>query len=566
MSFIKTILIKYVLPLAEKIAPRWVEKIKVNLIVGAEKGRRPHPFSLWSGMGMAPPPEGATAPVAKPNPESQFVAGDPAAAFAAAVTPFGPSGYVSWPGLADRRYTGRHLAPQAIAGLPTAEEVVDTLFLRAPGQFVPSPQSSTLFCFFAQWFTDSFLRTDPIDRRRNTSNHEIDYCQIYGLDERTTFALREGQGGRMRLENGLLPRLADADGAVRPEFAELSYVRNDAPSPANEPPGTRLRNAIGWSLTGTGPLEDARWQALYAAGLDRGNSTILYTAISTMCLREHNRVAGEIARRHPGWDDDRLFETTRIVMIRNVLTIVVENYINHLTGGVRFKLDRSFAEKQNWYRSNRISLEFNLLYRWHSLVPDKLTVAGKDYLPQDYRFNNALLERLGVEECINAASTQPAGRIGLYNTPPFLKRAEMATLDMARTFELQPFVAYCERFSVKPPQSIAELTGGDARATADLTRLYGSVERVELPVGLIAQGRESGDQDAVLPPLIRAMVAVDAFTHIFTNPLLAGQVHKAAFEGEADALGDLIDESGDLAGLMRRSARPGFEIRPSFDL
>ena len=174
MSFIKTILIKYVLPLAEKIAPRWVEKIKVNLIVGAEKGRRPHPFSLWSGMGMAPPPEGATAPVAKPNPESQFVAGDPAAAFAAAVTPFGPSGYVSWPGLADRRYTGRHLAPQAIAGLPTAEEVVDTLFLRAPGQFVPSPQSSTLFCFFAQWFTDSFLRTDPIDRRRNTSNHEID--------------------------------------------------------------------------------------------------------------------------------------------------------------------------------------------------------------------------------------------------------------------------------------------------------------------------------------------------------------------------------------------------------
>lgn len=53
----------------------------------------------------------------------------------------------------------------------------------------PNPRSSLLFCFFAQWFTDSFLRTHPTDTRRITSNHQIDLCRIYGLDEPSTWAL-----------------------------------------------------------------------------------------------------------------------------------------------------------------------------------------------------------------------------------------------------------------------------------------------------------------------------------------------------------------------------------------
>ena len=35
-----------------------------------------------------------------------------------------------------------------------------------------------LFMLFAQWFTDSFLRTERSDWRKNTSTQEIDFCQI----------------------------------------------------------------------------------------------------------------------------------------------------------------------------------------------------------------------------------------------------------------------------------------------------------------------------------------------------------------------------------------------------
>lgn len=555
---------RHVLPILGRIAPSWTQELMVNFAVKAERGRRPHPFSLWTGMHMGPPVEGATAATAKPLPPHAPAGMRSAVPFTPA--PFLASGYVSWPGLADRRYTGRHLPPAPdgfAASLPSTEEVVRSVFLRRPGEFTPCKRTSTLFCFFAQWFTDSFLRTDPIDRRRNTSNHEIDYCQIYGLDERTTFALRERQGGRMRLEGGLLPRLTTADGSVRPEFLDLSYIREDMPTPGSVP-GQRLRDALARSLPQAGASE--RWARMYATGLERGNSTFLYTALSTMSVREHNRVAGVLARRHPDWDDDRLFETARIVMIRNVLEIVVEDYINHLAGDFDFELNRNFAEDQDWYRSNRISLEFNLLYRWHSLVPETVAVGGDVLDHADFRFNNAVLEKHGVERCINTASTQPAGRVQLYNTPEFLWRAEMATLDMSRTFALQPFVAYCERFGMRPPESIPELVGGDERATADLTRLYGTVERIEFPVGLLAQARAKDNEDAVLPPLIRTMVAVDAFSHIFTNPLLADQVHDAAFEGAAQDVGDLIEDRSGIAGLVARNAAAGTAPRPSFQV
>ena len=563
MSKLTDFAVKHVLPILEHIAPHWTEELKVDFAVNAEKDRRPHPFSLFTGMGMGPPPQGDTADTAKPLPPHAPAAPHNTPALAA--PPFAPSGYVSWPGLADRRYSGRHLSPAPSGyaeSLPDIERVVRTLYLRKEGEFTPCRRTSTLFCFFAQWFTDSFLRTDPIDRRRNTSNHEIDCCQFYGLDEPTTFALRERRGGRMRLENNHLPRLTDDAGAIRQDFLDLSYIRPDGAPVVGAMPGDRLRGALAKSLAIAGT--DERWTRMYASGLERGNSTILYTALSTMCVREHNRLAGVLAARHANWDDDRLFETARIVMIRNVLQIVVEDYINHLAGGFDFKLDRHFAEHQSWYRSNRISLEFNLLYRWHSLVPETFTLGGAAHSNEDYRFNNGLLEKFGMEHCLNAASTQHAGRIQLHNTPAWLCKAEKASLDLSRTFALQPFVAYCDRFSRKPPESIAELVGGDERTTQELTNLYGSIDRVELPVGLIAQARDKGDEDAVLPPLVRTMVAVDAFTHIFTNPLLAEQVYEAAFDGAAADVGDLTANNGGITGLMKRNSAAGTLANPSF--
>jgi len=571
MNSILNFAIKYLLPIFRAILPQrvqdvlinwfaemeWVQRLLVNGLINKEKRPRPHPYSLWTGFLAGKPKDGEHSKTAV----KQSV-DDPATQLKITAN-FLPSGYVSWTGLVNRRYTGRHLPPadpEYVERLNrhSTSEVFETLLKRPDGQFTPSDNTSTLFCFFAQWFTDSFLRTNPLDRRQNTSNHEIDYCQIYGLDGWTSNALRERIGGRMLLENNLLPRIFDEHRKVRERFFNLGYIRGRFVK-QGENPGAKWLAGLQESLDS--PDTDPRWNHLYAAGLERGNSTILYTAISTMCLREHNEVASRLAILHPKWDDDQLFETARLIMIRNVLQIVVEDYINHIAGVNLFKLKRSFAEREPWYRTNRISLEFNLLYRWHSLVPDQFAVGGHVYDHWGYRFNNAVLEEQSVERCINAASTQPAGRVQLHNTPSFLRKAEEATLNMSRTFALQPFVKYCEWFNMRPPQSMMELVGGDEKTAAELTNIYGSVNEVELPIGLIAQARDKGAPDMMLPPLVTTMVAVDAFTHILTNPILADGVYEAAFPNDLESL---ANGRGGIAGLMARNASPGTTVNPSF--
>ena len=498
----------------------------INALVNRTAGR-PYPFSLWSPS--------ATKPV---------------------------EGYVSWTGLVDRSYTGRHLPPAEtsyVSSLPPPSAVID-LFRRQKrddgGEVMKNcERTSALFCFFAQWFTDSFLQTNPKDRRKNTSNHEIDLCQIYGLNADTARLLRQGSGGLLRTEQRIpFPEhLYYRKKQIKSHFLGLPYVG------AQDAFEAAMKSIYPQAIT-----DAARRESLYATGLERGNSTMIYTAISTVFVREHNRICGVLAKRYPHWDDDRLFETARNINTVLLLRIIVEEYINHMaaTPQFRFLLQRGFAEKQNWYRTNRISLEFNLLYRWHSLVPGALKFDGKTLDASEFRFNNAILERKGVEFVLDQASRQFAGRIGLDNSPDFLIPADTKSLEMAREYRLMSYNKYRECFSLPPHKSYNQLTG-DQTVSAKLQALYGAdVDNVELLVGLLAEQRGPG---RVLPELMATMVAVDAFSQALTNPLLANNVYG---EDAFSPVGlQILDQTKSFGEIVSRNAPPGQDVGyVSFDV
>ena len=505
----------------------FANRVAINKAVGSTLPR-PYPYSLWS-----------PSPTIKVTPEP----------------------YVSWTGLVDRTFTGRHLpaAPQSyVNALPPIANAA-ALFRR--NHFTPSSRTSTLFCFFAQWFTDSFLRTDPLDNRKNTSNHEIDLCQIYGLDAATSRILRSGKEGKLLtqvLPTGVFPpRLFDANGVLVPSFQQLRYFAEKI----------KDESLIEWMVSRSMahlPAADIqrRKRALFVTGLERGSNTIAYAALNAVFLREHNRICDELLKAHPAWDDDRLFETARNINIVQGLKLVIEEYINHLAGlPFNFKLDCSFAEHQSWYRTNRIAIEFNLLYRWHSMIPDMLNING-GLKPDDYRFNNEELERVGAEAIIAAASRQPAGRIMLHNSPDFMIPAETAALQFARDFRLQSFNAYRKRFGLQPYSTYMALTE-DAALAKELEQLYGpSVDNVEFVVGLFA---EHHDKDTSFGELLRIMVAVDAFSQVFTNPLLSSQCF--GIDAAFGSVGMRIyKETTGLEDIVRRNAPPGATMFAKFKL
>lgn len=465
--------------------------------------------------------------------------------------------HVSWRGLTDRTYSGRHLPPAEPRDLPAEADVVD--LFRRDGQ-IDATDTSVLFCFFAQWFTDSFLRTNPRDPRKNDSNHEIDLCQIYGLDPLRTDMLRAKDGGRLRSQM--------IDGAEFPEFlfkprapgAPVEF-RDEFRRPEGDLHDERflidviLRRAA-----------DEAKDHVFATGLEHGNSTIGATLMNVIFLREHNRIAGEIAAAHPDWDDERLFDTTRNVMTVLLLKVVIEDYIKHIAPfDVPLETVPFIADGERWNRSNWIAIEFNLLYRWHMLTPDVIRRDG-DLAEIDWAGfgnNNKLVIERGVADLARQMSRSPAGKIGLWNTPAFLfnrftgedgvehPSVEERTISLMRKARLRTYNDYRRAFGFQPVARFAELTS-DPKAQARLREMYGSVRDVEWFVGLFA---ESFEDFNMMGSLLATMVAYDAFTQALTNPLLSANVfNKDTFSSTGMRI---IEETSTLAQIAARSSGSG---------
>ena len=180
------------------------------------------------------------------------------------------SDYTSWPSLTDRGFSARHLKPADPAYSeqlpldlpyePASGQIGDVTALFVREGAMKTDRSSVLFPFFAQWFTDSILRFDPKDRRKNTSNHDIDLCQVYGLTEAQAGSLRTNDGGLLRSQEirgeEYLDYLCRRDDSGR-------FVVKDEYQPIVT--DAFLDRAL------AGFPEDRR-EKLYAAGLERGNS------------------------------------------------------------------------------------------------------------------------------------------------------------------------------------------------------------------------------------------------------------------------------------------------------
>ncbi len=440
--------------------------------------------------------------------------------------------YICWTGLTDRSFNARLLPakpypPVEALGTrnpPIAE--VTKLFEAAPAGQRLCPKSTCLFPAFAQYLTDGFIRTQmtngaaPEDRRRTTSNHEIDLSPLYGRTEAQTGVLRlksaaAGQRGRLRsqtLPTGVFPRLLfDVHGNVDPLFCD------DAGFPILDMP--------------LGLDHGGNRATMFAVGGDRANATPQVAMMNTLLLREHNRLAGKLEQANPGWDDERVFQTARNILIVLYIKVVVEDYINHINTSVfKFRSDPSVAWHARWNKPNWMTAEFSLLYRWHSLIPETFVWSGASVPGGTMLLDNTRLLASGLADAFVAASANPATRLGLGNTASFVRGFEARALAQARSNEVAGYNDYRKAMGLEAAKSFADITGTSkdpaeqARRTAlaaELKRLYGTVDNVEYYVGLFA---EPCEKNGPLPELIMAMVAMDAFSQALTNPLLSEHV------------------------------------------
>lgn len=486
--------VPWIVKLIGKIPPldAWINRIVINRIVTKTRNR-PHPFSTKSP-------------------------------------------YTSLSSLTDKAWSARHLGPSPLdqTTLPPFE-TLRPLFARTDATQRLCPKSTCLFPSFAQYLTDGFIRTVtdealPDRLKQNTSNHNIDLCPLYGRTPQQTSALRvrnPDTKDRGKLKSQIVnneefaPFLYDDEG-IKPEFQIL-----------DEPLGVGNLDAI--IAEGKPEVAQAvreKRARLFAFGGDRANSVPQVAMINTLLLREHNRLASELGARHRDWDDDRVFETARNIVVVQFIKIVVEDYINHIAPTeFRLKADPKAAWNAKWNRSNWITTEFSLLYRWHALVPDTISWGRSVHKTNpSYFLNNQPLLQGGLAQAFEDMSCQKAGELGPRNTTKFLLNVEEASVAQNRACEIRPFTDYLEYLGRMPIENMSDISS-DSEVAKLLQEAYGGVDKVDFFVGIFCEDRV---KNAPLPSTILSFVALDAFSQALTNPLLSEHVFKAPTDPAAE--------------------------------
>src|SRR5205085_11122136 len=83
-----------------------------------------------------------------------------------------------------------------------------------------------------------------------------------------------------------------------------------------------LANVAGAVATGT----------LFVTGDVRGNENVELTALHTLFVRNHNRIAAELQKLHPTWGDEQLYQEARKLNVAEYQQIVYNAYLPDLLG------------------------------------------------------------------------------------------------------------------------------------------------------------------------------------------------------------------------------------------
>jgi peroxidase len=139
----------------------------------------------------------------------------------------------------------------------------------------------------------------------NANTSYEDLSEVYGSTQIVADALRTFHGGLLKTSPGnLLP------------YNNLTYFNQT-------------------QLTALNMANDAHQvpdQNLFAAGDVRANENIELTAIQTLFVRNHNRIAGQLHDAHPGWSDELLYQEARKLNIAEGEMVTFGQFLSAIIG------------------------------------------------------------------------------------------------------------------------------------------------------------------------------------------------------------------------------------------
>lgn len=348
---------------------------------------------------------------------------------------------------------------------------------------------------------------DGVRQQTNAITSFLDGSMIYGSDRERAMALRSFSGGKMKVDpDGLLPM-------------------NDL--------GLEMDMGEG------GKLEDLR-----LAGDTRANEQPGLTALHTIFIREHNRLADELAAANSGWNDEELYQRARKLNGAILQAITYREWLPALLGALAPQLaELAYDPEVDPSISNEFAAAIFRL--GHTLVSPKLmrvkddgfldspaSVGMRDAFFSSEKMDNesALAHLLKGMACQQHQEADLALTDDLRNFlfgNPGEGGLDLAALNVQRGREhgLPSYVAMREAMGLTVPRDFSEITTNAELATK-LKNLYGSPEGLDLWIGALAEDH-AGDSglgllnSAVIAEEFRRVANGDAFFYRWDEDLSA---------------------------------------------
>jgi hypothetical protein len=370
----------------------------------------------------------------------------------------------------------------------------------------------------------------------------MDGSNVYGSDDERAAALRSFEGGRLKTSDGdLLPFNVDG-----------------------------LANAGGTGDT------------LFLAGDIRANEQIGLTAMHTLWVREHNRIADDLAADNPQLSDERLYQRARAIVIAEMQAITYNQFLPSLLGRGAIAAYDGYDRRVNSGITNEFS---TAAYRFgHSMLSTELlrlnndgTVAdeGPISLQNAFFSPNEIVDH-GIDSLLLGQATQTAQEIDTMVVddirnflfgPPGSGGFDLASLNIQRGRDhgLADYNQVRTDMGLDPVETFADISS-DTEVQAALEAAYGTVDNIDLWVGGLAEDHVPG---ASVGELVQAIL-VDQFTRIrdgdrfWYQEIFDGQELR---EIEQTTLADVIERNTSVEGLQQNvffaSAGPVNPIRPA---
>jgi hypothetical protein len=244
----------------------------------------------------------------------------------------------------------------------------------------------------------------------------------------------------------------------------------------------------------------------YLAGDVRANENIELTSMQTLFMREHNRIAAQLAHDNPTWTDEQIYQQARARVGAEIQVVTYKEFLPALLGQGALTAYRGYNPNINPSIANEFS---TAAFRLHTLINDDVEFFGNDGRPvrdevelSQAFFNPALLKQTGIDNILKyAGSTQAQEddnqivdslRNFLFGQPG-QGGFDLASLNIQRGRDhgLADYNSVRKAYGLSPVTSFDQITS-NTELQQTLKSLYGSVDNIDLWVGMLAEDHVPG--------------------------------------------------------------------------